>query len=147
MDTNSRSLAKGMTWRVLATADTILLAYIFTGDVSDAFAIGALEVVTKTILYYFHERLWLHLPVKFPFFWTEEAPEDVMHHRVSFVKAVSWRFFGALDTMILAFLVTGDVAASASIGGVEVFTKVFLYYTHERMWRRISWGREGTIRS
>jgi len=140
-ETKKRSIVKGLTWRVLATTDTILLAYIFTGDVSDALAIGGLEVITKTILYYFHERVWLHLPVVFPFFWTEEAPEDVMHHRVSFFKALTWRFFGALDTMILSFIVTGNILASISIGGVEVFTKIFLYYFHDRGWNKIAWGK------
>lgn len=62
------------------------------------------------------------------------------HYR-SFVKAVSWRLTGSLDTMIISFLITGRIKWALSISGVELFTKVFLYYVHERAWNRIPFGR------
>jgi len=90
--------------------------------------------------------MWLHLPVVFPFLWTEEEPGVVMHRNVSFFKALTWRFFGALDTMILSFIVTGNILASVSIGGTEVVTKIFLYYFHERAWERVRWGKRGLVK-
>jgi len=62
------------------------------------------------------------------------------HYR-SFVKAVSWRLTGSLDTMIISFLVTGRLKWALSISGIELFTKVFLYYVHERVWNKIAFGR------
>jgi len=59
----------------------------------------------------------------------------------SFVKAVSWRFTGSLDTMIISFLVTGRMKWALSISGIELFTKIFLYYVHERAWNKIPFGR------
>ncbi len=59
----------------------------------------------------------------------------------SFVKAVSWRMTGTLDTIIISFLITGKMKWAFSIGGVELFTKVALYYFHERVWNRIRFGR------
>jgi adenylylsulfate kinase len=56
----------------------------------------------------------------------------------SLVKGISWRIIGTIDTLFVAFIITGDTIKSLSIGGIEVFTKIFLYYLHERLWSRIS---------
>jgi uncharacterized membrane protein len=53
-----RSIVKMLSWRVLATCATVLIVYMFTGNIKASFGIGAVEVVTKMILYYFHERSW-----------------------------------------------------------------------------------------
>ena len=63
------------------------------------------------------------------------------HYR-SVVKAISWRATGTVDTVIISFLITGQIKLAMSIGFVELFTKIFLYYLHERIWNRISFGRE-----
>lgn len=46
-----RSVVKGLLWRVIATIDTTLLAFLFTGSIHNALSIGALELSTKTLLY------------------------------------------------------------------------------------------------
>ena len=61
-------------------------------------------------------------------------------HGRSIVKGLSWRFFATIDTIILAYLFTGSISLAASIGGVEVATKVALYFLHERLWLNIGWG-------
>ena len=53
-----RSVVKSVSWRVVGTIDTILISWIITGKVQTAFSIGAIELGTKMILYFFHERLW-----------------------------------------------------------------------------------------
>ena len=53
-----RHLAKAITWRILGTLDTIAISWFFTGLLSLGAAIGGFEVITKTILYYAHERVW-----------------------------------------------------------------------------------------
>ena len=55
-------------------------------------------------------------------------------HKRSLVKAISWRALGSLDTLLLSYLVTGSLKAAGSIATVETFTKVGLYYLHERAW-------------
>ncbi len=59
----------------------------------------------------------------------------------SLAKTLSWRITGTLDTIIVSLLVTGRIKWALSIGFVEFFTKVLLYYFHERIWNRISYGR------
>jgi len=56
--TAKRSLVKTLSWRVLATTDTFLISWLITGEVMFASAIASLEVITKMILYYAHERGW-----------------------------------------------------------------------------------------
>jgi len=53
-----RHLAKTFTWRIVGTIDTILLGWLVSGDATVGLTIGGLEMVTKMILYYLHERAW-----------------------------------------------------------------------------------------
>ncbi len=59
----------------------------------------------------------------------------------SIVKAISWRVTGTLDTILISWLITGEMKWALSIGFVELFTKIFLYYVHERIWNRLDFGR------
>jgi uncharacterized membrane protein len=61
-DSRTRSLLKGLTWRVVATATTVAIAWSVTGDTVIALEIGAIEVVAKILVYYLHERAWQLLP-------------------------------------------------------------------------------------
>ena len=60
----------------------------------------------------------------------------------SIVKTISWRTTGTIDTFIVSWLVTGKPAIALSISVVEVFTKLLLYYLHERAWNRLQFGKE-----
>jgi uncharacterized membrane protein len=53
-----RHLAKTFTWRLVGTIDTILLGWLISGDPTIGLKVGGLELFTKMILYYFHERIW-----------------------------------------------------------------------------------------
>jgi len=57
-DTHYRSILKALSWRFLATATTVLIVFAFTRKLVLSAGVGAVEVVTKLILYYFHERIW-----------------------------------------------------------------------------------------
>lgn len=63
------------------------------------------------------------------------------YHR-SIAKTISWRITGTIDTMIISYIITGSLKLAASIGFVEVFTKMTLYYFHERAWNKIKYGRD-----
>lgn len=66
------------------------------------------------------------------------APET---HTRSLVKAISWRVTGSVDTFVLSWLVTGSLGFAGSIASIEVFTKITLYYLHERAWAVIPFGK------
>ena len=54
------------------------------------------------------------------------------------LKTITWRIIGTLDTMIIAWIITGSLEWGLAIGGIEVFTKMILYFLHERAWYRFS---------
>ncbi|MEJ5264149.1 MAG: DUF2061 domain-containing protein [Bacteroidales bacterium] len=60
----------------------------------------------------------------------------------SLLKAISWRMLGTLDTMIISWIITGKLVLAISIGTTELITKTLLYYTHERIWNKIKFGRK-----
>jgi uncharacterized membrane protein len=61
VDKPLKSVMKTVSWRIVGTLDTIIISYFITGTVTAALSIGTVEVITKTILYYFHERLWANI--------------------------------------------------------------------------------------
>ncbi|MCY1719815.1 DUF2061 domain-containing protein [Prolixibacteraceae bacterium Z1-6] len=61
--------------------------------------------------------------------------------RRSILKTISWRTLGTIDTIIISWIVVGDINFAVTIGGVEVFTKMILYFFHERAWNKTNFGR------
>ena len=59
----------------------------------------------------------------------------------SIAKSISWRIIGTLDTILISWMVTGTLTVAFSIGVVELFTKMILYFFHERIWNMIHWGK------
>lgn len=133
-DSHKRSIVKGITWRITGTIDTMVMAFIVTGQLDHAVKIGITEVGTKIILYYLHERLWNNIR------FGRISGKGPSHGR-SFIKGVSWRVVGTLDTIFLSYLITGESLSALKIGGLEIFSKIALFYLHERIWARVKWGR------
>jgi uncharacterized membrane protein len=59
--TRRRSITKAVTWRIVGSLDTFLLGYVITGELRYGALIAGTEVLTKMVLYYFHERAWAHV--------------------------------------------------------------------------------------
>jgi len=59
----TRSFAKAISWRIIASLITTGLVYIVTGKMALAFSVGAIDVVVKLLTYYIHERLWMMIPI------------------------------------------------------------------------------------
>ncbi|MDF1760592.1 MAG: DUF2061 domain-containing protein [Coxiellaceae bacterium] len=62
------------------------------------------------------------------------------HYR-SLVKSLSWRVCATITTMVISYFVTGSLAFALSIGSIEVFAKLILFYLHERAWHGVNFGR------
>lgn len=60
---------------------------------------------------------------------------------ISVCKTCTWRIVASLDTFLLSWLITGNVTMGASIASLEVLTKMFLYYIHERQWEKPRFNR------
>ena len=64
--------------------------------------------------------------------------------RRSLVKTLSWRILATSETFLISWLITGTLSMAGAIAGIEVVTKMFLYYGHERIWNKIKWGKDKT---
>jgi uncharacterized membrane protein len=61
MDAPRRSLVKTVSWRITGSSATFLIAYLMTGNLAVAGVIGGAQMITNTILYYVHERVWTRI--------------------------------------------------------------------------------------
>jgi uncharacterized membrane protein len=57
-DSNKRHIIKTFSWRGIGTIDTIIFGWIISGNPLSGLKIGGFEIVTKMLLYFFHEKLW-----------------------------------------------------------------------------------------
>ncbi|RLD25554.1 MAG: DUF2061 domain-containing protein [Bacteroidetes bacterium] len=126
---HKRHITKTITWRTVGTLDTILLSWLITGNPFTGLKIGLVEIITKMILYYFHERIWFRSRFK----------NSNQRH---LLKTVTWRILGTLDTILIAWVITGNGLIGLKIGFAEVVTKMILYYLHEKVWYKIDFGLE-----
>ena len=126
---HKRHITKSITWRIIGTIDTIILSWIITGNPFTGLKIGLAEVLTKMLLYYFHERIWFNT----------KMPRSNKRH---ILKTITWRITGTIDTMILAWIISGNALMGLKIGFAEVLTKMLFYYLHERVWFKINYGLE-----
>jgi len=145
-----RSVAKAVSWRIVGTIDTLILSYLLITYLGPFFGlensegealqaatyIAITEVATKMVFYFLHERFWVWLK------WGTSvvAGRRRETYRRTTTKTATWRTIASLDTMVLAWFFTGNIATAMSIGGLEVFTKLILYFFHERIWSNLSFG-------
>ena len=128
-----RHLAKAITWRIVGTVDTILLSWLISGNPLTGLKIGFTEVLTKMVLYYFHERVWFKINL------TKDG--KLLESRKRHIgKTITWRVVGTMDTMLLAWWISGNPLTGMKIGVAELFTKMIFYYLHERIWHRSRFG-------
>ena len=60
-------------------------------------------------------------------------------------KTFTWRLTATLTTMVIAWLVSGDPLTGLTVGGIEFFVKMPIYYFHERVWFKSNFGLEPGI--
>ena len=133
MSSRKRHITKAITWRIIGTIDTTILGWIFTGNPLTGLKIGFTEIITKTGLYYLHERAWFRVNRR-KFAWLRKS----QHRHI--LKTFTWRFVGTTDTMVLAWIISGNPLIGLKVGAAELVTKMILYYLHERVWYRSKFG-------
>jgi uncharacterized membrane protein len=60
-DSPQRSILKALSWRMVATATTMIIIYYVSGSLDWALIGGAFDIILKLVLYYLHERLWTNI--------------------------------------------------------------------------------------
>ena len=124
---NKRHIFKSITWRVVASIDTFIIANFITGHSLDALKISLFEVLTKLFLYYLHEKIWFNSPIR----------NTKIRH---LIKPFSWRLIGTLDTFLISYLITGSFINGIQISLIESLTKILLFYLHDKIWYKSKYG-------
>ena len=151
-----RHIIKAISWRIVGTLDTWIISWFlltYIGDIplfevnidpnvklkasKAASLIAVLELISKTFLYYFHERIWYKIT------WI-----NIRQKYRHIIKTFSWRLIGAVDTILLVFIVfyfmfsstQGAASIAVSMFSIEIITKMILYYFHERIWFISNYG-------
>ncbi|MBO3097198.1 DUF2061 domain-containing protein [Gelidibacter pelagius] len=70
---------------------------------------------------------------------TDAEPKENIKRTL--LKTISWRVVGTLATVAISYVITGTLALAFSIGGIELVSKMALYFFHERAWNTIKWGK------
>lgn len=130
---HKRHIVKAITWRIIGTLDTMLLAWWISGNPVIGMKVGLAEILTKIGLYYVHERIWFRVNLSNNGVLLESRKRHL-------AKTVTWRLVGTLDTMLLAWWISGNPLIGLQVGLAEIVTKMVLYYFHERVWFRINFG-------
>lgn len=135
-ESHLRSFLKGISWRVVATTDTVLVVLLvtcLTGTCSleNALRIGGAEFIIKFLIYYVHER-----------FWQFAYKDGVVTTKETLYKTISWRIIATTMTFLISGVILDsfdEVALYIAIS--ELFTKFILYYLHERLWLKLPLGK------
>jgi len=124
---SKRHIAKSISWRILGSIDTLLFAWLITGDFNEGLSMSGITTVTKLVWYYFHEQFWLKSSV-------------VDSNKRHVIKTFTWRIIGTIDTVLFGWMITGNTFEGLQIGMAETATKLLLYFGHEKLWYRVNFG-------
>ncbi len=133
-----RHFVKAISWRVLASVTTFLIAWFFFKEdpkaTEKATGIALAESLIKIIFYYLHERFWIRVNFNI------KTPSSKRH----LAKTITWRVIASLTTFIITlFIFKEDPNASEKATGVmivETILKMAFYYGHERAWHKTDFG-------
>jgi len=127
MIASKRHLVKTITWRIIGSIDTFLLAYVITGNFENGLKISSIELISKMLLYFFHEKLWFNSNFSDP-------------NKRHILKTFTWRIIGTTDTVIVSTIISGNPFIGLKVGIAETISKMILYYLHEKIWYRSNYG-------
>ena len=128
-ETTTRSLAKTLTWRVIASVTTLSIGLVVT-TVAKSMVIAVAEFFTKPVIYFIHERIWEQVE------WGKDTESPLR----SVVKTASWRILALFTMITIVYIVERDVTTALAFGGAETIIKTVLYFLHERGWAKVKWG-------
>lgn len=141
-ETQSRSIVKSISWRILQTISHIVNGFIVTGSLLMGLKIAGLAAIINSILYWIHERVW-NLNQ-----WNRKPDENVKFSEGQsrfLSKMISWRIIVTITNFIIPFILTGSWGEAALFTGMATLVNMFLFWGHENLWNRIKWGKKELI--
>lgn len=141
-ETQTRSIAKTLTIRVCFSLSHLINGFIVSGSwIVGASIVGVAALVNMT-LHWLHERAW-------NYFQFNRKPADsimfVEGHPRTISKSVTWRILISINNFLIPYFMTGSWKAAAAFFTIATIMNIVIYYTHERVWNKFSWGKKEIV--
>jgi len=137
-----RTIVKVFSWRVALTASHIINGFIVTGSWVTGLQIAGLAAVINSVLFWSHERIWNRAQ------WNRRSQDDlkfVEGQPRTISKILTWRVLITASNFVIPYIITGSFGSAALFGGIATVINMFIFWAHERLWNRITWGKSELV--
>jgi uncharacterized membrane protein len=138
IETHLRTIIKIISWRILITVSHMVNALIVTGSLLMGIKIAGLALIINSALFWVHERSWNILQ------WNRRENEKLTFAEGqprSISKIITWRVLITVSNFVIPFIMTGSWGQAALFAGMATVVNMILYWSHERLWNFIRWGK------
>ena len=133
MDTNTRTLAKTVTYRLATFVFTYLITMLLTGQQTTSAGIAILSLTAGSLTFIIHERLWTRVK------WGNLGGFDRKVRSV--IKTITYRLWSLLIVFVLGLFFGLGATEALSVTVVLNIMYLLTHYTNERVWNRVKWGK------
>lgn len=138
LEAQKRSIAKTLSIRICFSLSHLLNGFIVSGSWVIGAQILGVAAVVNMFLHWAHERVWNHVQFN-------RVPgdtymfEDGQPRTIS--KSITWRILITINNFMIPYLTTGSWKAAVAFLTIATVMNIVIYYTHERVWNKFTWGR------
>lgn len=137
-ETQSRTIAKVVSWRVALTTSHLVNAFLVTGSWITGLQIAGLATVINSVLFWLHERAWNRAQ------WNRTPSEQVFvegqPRTVS--KILTWRVLITASNFVIPYIMTGSWQSGLAFLTIATVVNIAIFWAHERIWNRVTWGKD-----
>ena len=133
MDTNIRTLAKTITYRLATFVLTYLITMLLTGQQTTSAGIAILSLTAGSLTFIIHERIWTRVK------WGNLGGFDRKVRSV--IKTITYRLWSLFIVFVLGLFFGLGASEALSVTVVLNIMYLLTHYTNERVWNRVKWGK------
>ena len=140
-ETQQRSIAKTLTIRVLFYLSHLVNGFIVSGSWLIGAQILGIAAVVNMFLHWANERAWNWVQ------WNRRPGDSAMFQDGqprTISKSITWRALITINNFVIPYITTGSWQAAVAFLTIATIMNIVIYYTHERVWNRFSWGKLAT---
>lgn len=140
-ETQQRSIAKTLTIRVLFSLSHLVNGFIVSGSWIIGAQILGIAAVVNMFLHWAHERVWNWVQ------WNRQPGDTEMFldgQPRTISKSITWRLLITINNFMIPYILTGSWKAAVVFLTIASVMNIVIYYTHERVWNRFTWGKLAT---
>ena len=136
---HKRSIAKTITIRFCFSLSHLLNGFIVSGSWIIGAQIVGIAAIINMGLHWLHERVWNYAQ------WNRKDLDtklfvDGQPRTIS--KSITWRILITFNNFLIPYLATGSWKSAVAFLTIATVMNIIIYYTHERLWNKISWGKD-----